>query len=58
MTTNYEYYSKEGDNASSAIVTREAETRILSFNPEKRLRELDQKRGKISLQAFDLELAA
>ena len=57
MTAQFEYYNNEGNNASSAVVTKEAETRILNFDPERKLRELNKNRGKISLLASELATA-
>ena len=57
MTAQFEYYNNEGNNASSAVVTKEAETRILNFDPERKLRELNKNRGKISLLASELAAA-
>lgn len=54
MTTKYEFYKNEGNEVSSAVVTKEAETKIFTFNPEKKLRELNQKRGNIARLAAEL----
>ena len=43
------------EDASPAIITKEAEYKIIAFNPEKRLREM--KRGRMILTASELKAA-
>ena len=56
MTIGYEYYSNEGGEASSAVATKEAESKIINFDAERRLRELRKERGRMSLALATYEL--
>ena len=61
MTIGYEYYSNEGGEVPSAVATKEAESKIINFDAERRLRELRElrkERGRMSLATYELKQAA